>query len=261
VANCDLATADDACELAGGPVSHLVLVRHGQAGFSPQGYGGLTPTGRAQAHALGRHLGQLGRRFDRVLTGPRARHRETCAEVAKGLREGAAGDGDLLPEAEVVDALDELPAERIVLLGAPILAERDPEMAAALEARGRGGDAAAFSFFPIFQRLVQTWCRGELGLPDTETWEDFRARVEGAVRGAAEAAGRGAHVALFTSGGPIACAVGLALGLGDAPTLELAWHHHNAATTELLASSPARLTLRCFNNAPHLGDPALLTLR
>lgn len=73
-----------------------------------------------------------------------------------------------------------------------------------------------------------------------------------------EAAGSKKRIAAFSSGGPVAAAMGFALNLDDEKTLELSWGVRNAAYTEFLFS-PGRFSLMTFNAAPHLTDSQLLT--
>ena len=71
-------------------------------------------------------------------------------------------------------------------------------------------------------------------------------------------AGSNQRVAAFTSGGPVAVAMGLALNLNDEKTLELSWMVRNAAVSEFLFSR-GRFSLMTFNTVPHLTSPQLLT--
>ena len=62
----------------------LYLVRHADAEpGDPDELRRLTPTGRAQARALGRRLADDGVKPDAVLTSPLLRARETAAEIAR----------------------------------------------------------------------------------------------------------------------------------------------------------------------------------
>jgi broad specificity phosphatase PhoE len=71
-------------------------------------------------------------------------------------------------------------------------------------------------------------------------------------------AGGNQKVVAFSSGGPVAAAMGLALNLDDEKTLELSWVVRNAAFNEFLFS-PGRFSLMTFNAVPHLTNPQLLT--
>ena len=102
------------------------------------------------------------------------------------------------------------------------------------------------------------WVRRELSLPDLEAWQEFRGRVNRGLAKITEAAGSKKKVAAFSSGGPVAAALGCALNLDDEKTLELSWVVRNAAYTEFLFSW-GRFSLVTFNAVPHLTSPHLLT--
>lgn len=233
-------------------MSILFLVRHGQAIWDDSGYGSLSATGQRQADALGRHWAAESRRIDRVFIGPRARHLETEAAVAR-----AYAERDLpWPEARVLEGLDEYPAESVLERGIPFLAERDPAFAKKLAAAA-GAEHPRRAFSSVFKDATRAWVRGELDEVGVPSWQAFRTRVAETVREIADAAGRGQAVAAFTSGGSIAAAVGFALGAEDEAVLALSWVHRNVGVTELLFSE-GRFGLRAFNAFPHLADDDLL---
>jgi broad specificity phosphatase PhoE len=74
------------------------------------------------------------------------------------------------------------------------------------------------------------------------------------LRAVMAAEGRGRRALVVTSGGPIAVAVRLALGLGDEVTLRLAWVVGNASTTELRWRGE-EVSLFGFNHLHHLPPP------
>ena len=102
------------------------------------------------------------------------------------------------------------------------------------------------------------WVRRELSLSDLEAWHEFRGRVNRGLAAITGGAGSKKKVAAFSSGGPLAAALGFALNLGDEKTLELSWVIRNAAFTEFLLLRN-RFSLVTFNAVPHLTDPHLLT--
>jgi broad specificity phosphatase PhoE len=150
------------------------LIRHGETEWSRSGrHTGrtdlpLTPTGRRQAAALGRHL--AGRPFALVLTSPLVRASETCrlagygavAEPADDLREWDYGAYE---GRRTVDIRAEVPAWSVWTHGVPggetveqvgQRARRVVERAAAA-----GGDVALFAHAHVLRILTACW----LGLP------------------------------------------------------------------------------------------------
>jgi broad specificity phosphatase PhoE len=98
-------------------VGVITVVRHGQASSFGKVYDQLSGTGKEQARLLGEYWATRGIGWDRVLVGPRLRHRETEALVANTYRDR----GLPWPEPETVDDLDEVDMAKVVahLAGKP----------------------------------------------------------------------------------------------------------------------------------------------
>jgi len=110
----------------------------------------------------------------------------------------------------------------------------------------------------LYQKVTRMWVRRELRLPDLEAWHEFRDRVSRGLAKITDGAGRKKRVVAFSSAGPVAAAMGLALNLGDEETFDLSWTVRNAAYTEFLFSR-GRFSLLAFNAVAHLTNPQLLT--
>ena len=91
-------------------MSQLLLVRHAQASFLDGDYDRLSELGRRQSRTLGQRWAALGQGFDRFVAGPRTRQRDTALECRGVL----VAHGVAVPELEVLDGLDEYPAEEIL---------------------------------------------------------------------------------------------------------------------------------------------------
>ena len=102
--------------------------------------------------------------------------------------------------------------------------------------------------------------QGTVTADAVESWQAFYDRVSQMWRRILRDEGRGRRVAAFTSGGPIAVAVQMAVRAPEAVALELNWRIRNGALTELVFSGD-RVSLDTFNTVPHLPDPALWTYR
>lgn len=222
-------------------MSRLILVRHGQARIDHEDYDQLSTRGEAQARALGTLWRQRGVVIDHVVVGPRLRHRQTLA----GVRETYGGE---LPEATESPAFDEH-------CGLDLFARVAPDVvtskAADEEARRR--------HLQVFRDTMMRWVRGELETPDgLESWTRFRTRVAEGLDSLRASVAGGATVAVFTSGGSTAAAVGATLGLDEVGVLELSWWLRNASTSELLFSGD-RLGLFTLNETGHIQDADLIT--
>ncbi len=230
----------------------LLLVRHGQASAFEDNYDRLSTLGERQARMLGESWRRREQRMDRVFVGPRVRQQRT-AEIA-------AETGGLPPPV-VLEDLDEMRVE-------PLFREHLPELFAKhahLNALGDAmvaadGDVArARGFARLFEAVLQLWVRGEVNAPGVESWLEFRARVRHALA-VVRTEARGQRIAAFTSAGPVASAVQLALGADDDTTLSLAFRVRNSSISEFVFSGE-RFSLASFNETPHLPDAALVTVR
>jgi len=161
----------------------------------------------------------------------------------------------------VVQDLDEMGVEPLFREHMPDLFARHAHLAALGDAMlaADGDDARARGFASLFEAVLQLWLRGEVSARGVESWLEFRARVRRAI-GAVRAEARGRRIAAFTSAGPVASAVQLALGADDHTTLSLAFRVRNSSVSEFLYSGE-RFSLSSFNETPHLPDAALVTVR
>ena len=242
-------------------MGRLILARHGQASFLSDNYDQLSPLGVRQAHRLGEYWASRGAGFDRVISGPCERQKDTAAEVGKAFwREGAA-----FPKPEVFSEFAEYDGDAIMRLGLPLLLARDERMRrlykAFEDAQGMKERHAAFQ--RVFEIVQGAWGRGEIADAGLESWQDFSARVNAGLDRVVRESKSAATVVVFTSGGPIALAMQRALQLSTERTLETSWMSRNASWSEFLFSreSHARFTLSTFNAFGHLDDTDMLTYR
>ncbi len=234
-------------------MSVLAFVRHGQASAGSDDYDRLSPLGERQARLLGEHWARWGATFERAYVGPRRRHRQTAQIVA----DVYARCGLPWPETSELPALDEYPAFDLVRLSLPELVECDPVIQKSVPPDYAANGALVFDGLSrVFKRVTELWVRGELVVPGLENWLEFRERVERALPSMLD--GEAARVVAFSSGGPMACLLGGALGLSDERTLDLIWRVRNGAYSEFLLDGD-RLSLTSFNATPHLAAPDLLT--
>src|SRR5271168_3484114 len=91
-------------------MSHIVLVRHGQASFLERDYDRLCANGEAQSRLLGEYWSQRRVVFSNVYSGPRVRQRETARIVAEAYRNAGLG----FPASVVMSEFDEYQAETVM---------------------------------------------------------------------------------------------------------------------------------------------------
>jgi broad specificity phosphatase PhoE len=238
-------------------MGRLVVVRHGQASLLSADYDVLSNRGKRQAELLGRHWAALGLDVDAVYSGPAKRQLGTAQIVAEQIE--AAGRS--WTEVEEIAELDEHDAFAMVGKAVPALqgdADIAPLQRGVAEARGRAEKSAAFQ--RLFEAVMVRWLDGSLDLEGIETWPAFADRVERGVRRMIADGGSGRTVAAFTSVGPTAVMLRLALGTADRRSFETAWRLRNASITTFMFSG-GRFTLDGFNALPHLPDAQDWTFR
>ncbi|MFN8485016.1 MAG: histidine phosphatase family protein [Anaerolineae bacterium] len=239
-------------------MSHLVLVRHGQASMFADDYDHLSPVGEAQSRCLGHYWLRHGVTFDAVYVGPRRRQQGTEAVV----RHVYTDAGQPWPTAIVLDGLDEYDGDGVLREFLPVLAERDAEirrLAAAWE-QHRDGPERYRHFQRLFQAVVAYWVAGEVESPVVESWQTFHGRVARTLRHIMASEGSGRRVAVFTSGGVISIAAQLAMRAPASLAIELNWRIRNGSLTEMVFSRD-KVTLDTLNTIPHLAGAALWTYR
>jgi len=239
-------------------MSHLVLVRHGQASFLEANYDKLSAKGETQARLLGEYWAKHKIRFDHVYSGPRARQRDTARIVGETYAEA----GMPWPQTDLLPAFDEFQAEAVMERALPGLLDRDESVQALHRAFEQAeGQAERFKTFQrVFEVVIGRWAAGELPLSGIEPWPDFCSRVQVGLNQLSQNGTFSQRVAVFSSGGPIGVAMQKALGLSTEATLRSAWMVPNCAYSEFLFSGD-RFTLRSYNSYPHLIDPDFFTYR
>jgi len=236
----------------------LIIVRHGQASFHEEDYDKLSPLGEDQARRLGMYWAEHNVQIDRAVSGPLLRQRRSAELV----REQYASAGLPFPDIEFDDALAEMPIERLAKRFMPQLCAEDEECLVHVQQFMASNDKREKErlFQKPFEKLMLKWAAKEYQDPDIETFDSFVGRVRETIDGITAKRNNGQRVAAFTSGGPAAVAMHLALGTSFETTLELVWQVRNASLTEFMFTE-GRFTLSTFNNVAHLREPELWTYR
>jgi broad specificity phosphatase PhoE len=227
----------------------LYLVRHGQASFGEADYDALSKIGEEQSRVLGKALAQSGLRFDRVLQGSMKRHSETARLCLAEM-----------PEAKAVETapwLNEFDHQAILCGLHPHFA--DPHQVRAFL---KTHPEPAKAFHKEFEKAMQRWMQGNYDAEYPETYAGFKQRCRDGVQDLLKNAGADETILLFTSGGPIACLMQLALELSDTMMLRLNGAIVNASITRLPFKGDL-LFLSYFNDHAHFGKTSspLLTFR
>src|SRR5260370_5299815 len=239
-------------------MSHLFLVRHGQASFLQPDYDRLSTKGEEQSRLLGGYWAKHRVAFDAVYSGPRSRQKDTARIVGEEYRRA----GGAWPEPEILNHFDEFRAEAVIAYALPKLVQTDEHVRGLHQAfENAASKAEQFKTFQrVFEVVIAKWAAGELPVPGIESWPDFCVRVQQGLRELTGNGSRGRRIAIFSSGGPIGVAMQRSLALSTEATRPSAWMVPNCAYSEFLFSG-SRFTLSSYNAYPHLTDPALHTYR
>ncbi len=250
-------------------LSHVYLVRHGQAG-SRAAYDALSETGRRQAALLGRWFAAEGIRFHRAFTGMLNRQRATADTVQSAYSDAC----DLtFPEPQPHPAWNEFDLDAVYASLAPVLRERDEAFRLEHDAMLAEIDAAKHQHSASIHRrwtacdvqIVRAWVSGDY--PCTgESWLEFQNRVASG-RSVWDHCAPDENVVIFTSATPIGIWCALAEGAAglaqdtssDRRAMRLAGTLLNASFTTIQSAADVRLLT--FNNVPHLENPELRTQR
>lgn len=243
-------------------MADLLLIRHGQARYGEADYDRLSDRGHEQARLLAPEL--IRRAPAAVFTGPLRRQVETYASA----REAARALGHELPEPTIVAGLSEYPAFELLQHLMPRLIEEEPRFADLERAEAKVRELA-------FQTMIFRWGSGAWNAPGVETSAEFASRVRGGLdeiiasvpsAGSNRAGGGNRTVAAFTSAGPIAVAMGLALGVDEERMIHLSRVVLNASISQLRFRSQGfawqlpHVSMFSFNQTSHL-TPELVTER
>jgi broad specificity phosphatase PhoE len=239
-------------------MSHIILVRHGQASLLERDYDKLCANGEAQSRLLGEYWSRRSVVFGGVYSGPRARQLETARIVAEAYR----GTGVGFPEMVVMPEFDEYQAEAVLRECIPQLLHSNSEIKELHRAYKDSSNPGVRrkTFQKLFEAVIVKWVRGEVTADAIESWNDFCGRVEHGLARVVRETPSTASAVIFTSAGAIGAAVRRALHLSAEDTLQVTWMLRNGSFSEFLASGE-RFMMSTFNAHPHLDGDGLLTYR
>ena len=236
-------------------MSDLYLIRHGQASFGHDNYDRLSPLGIRQAGILGKHLLRTGIRFDAADSGTMDRQRSTAMEVFRCY----TAAGETVPELVQTGGLNEYDTTAVVAAQVPAMIAADPTLTDELERMYTDKE----SFKRVFEGAMLRWVSGNHDDAGAESWNHFTTRVSDTLKEIMKAHGRGATIAVFTSGGPICATLSWVLNLSGERAIRLNWQVVNTSYSRFMYNDE-RITLAGFNSISHLellNDRSLITYR
>ena len=201
------------------------LIRHGQASWGADDYDELSERGLRQSALLGMAWEASDWSPTAAVSGSLRRHTQTAiAAIDASGRDGAIGGGY-----DIDDGWNEY----------------DHSVFTA----GLADDISPRDFQPHLDAALSSWMEGTLDgdIP----YGDWHGRILGSLERARDAAGPGQHVAVFTSGGPIATVVSHLLAGDDSLFIRLNAVIVNAGVTTVINGSTGPRVLS-FNEHTHL---------
>lgn len=222
-------------------MTHVYLVRHGQASAGTNDYDRLSNTGIEQARLLGAYWKLNGFKADAVFSGSLKRQQHTAELALAGIEHSQP--------LETLEALNEYDHNAIdKLYGAGVVSD--------------GGDLQ----FNQYVEIMARW-RDAPPTDEVQSWESFSMQGWNAIRAAVDDytsnnhTAKNANLVFFTSGGVIATALQQLLSLEFTSTLQSLWQIRNASATNLLFNRDG-VSLVDYNTVPHLqikNDKSLIT--
>jgi broad specificity phosphatase PhoE len=190
-------------------------------------YDQLSELGLEQSALLGVHLTASIATPQCLCIGPRRRHRQTWEASAVG--------ADGWPTPTFHHALDELPAESVMRLGLPIVAQTGHPAVALFPKLQAGGLSSleVDEIIQLFDVALSLWMDGVVSDPELESWPGFQHRVKQTLEGLAAHARDQKPAVAITSAGFIATAYGLINGLSAENVRSLIWRVPNCSLTVL----------------------------
>ncbi len=231
-------------------MSAILLIRHGQASFASTNYDKLSSIGLEQGRILGKALKARGVKPDVLVCGGMVRHRETAEQCLAGMGVDARWDEDTgwdeYDHGAMLEAYDPRFGRKSNLAAELLKTGQDPKRA----------------FQELFSKAATRWVGGEADHDYDESFSEFCARVDAALKRLAARLEKSQTAFVFTSGGAISAVARIMLNLPAEGMLPLSYVIANASVTKLLVGGSG-VRLSTLNEHSHFEgiDPKYLTYR
>lgn len=220
----------------------LIFIRHGQASFGSWDYDVLSDLGKEQSLLTAQYLLGANLSFDRAYSGTLSRQADTADLVLKQVQTRVAD-----PNLTQIPGLNEYQFESILKHFIPIIGNEDSFLRQHIE--NLFTDKKSFQL--LFDRAVNIWLAGDSDPEGIEGWQQFKERVEAAIKQIVAENKKGSRILIFSSGGVISTAMHLATGMSPYDAIRTGWGLVNTSITKFRFGSTG-LTLHTFNSYPHL---------
>ncbi len=231
------------CQHKKAKMSHIYLIRHGQASFGSENYDRLSDLGQRQARVIGEYFAAQGIKIARIIHGEMSRQQQT-AEI---LAERSGFSGDLICHI----GANEFDSDYLVKHYLPILAQQSLELAEILKKDGKWWSSDD-NFELYFCALVDLWQSDE-NCP-FESWQDFKSRCLECLNDVSTinngAPNEGITI-LSTSGGLISVIMQSILKFDNKSFMDMNLTTNNASISEIIwPAKTANLTTIPIKNTP-----------
>ncbi len=221
----------------------IYLIRHGQASFGADDYDVLSPLGVEQAQQLGDYLIDTGVTLNTCVSGNLRRQKDTAkATLARFTDAGLPS-----PTLKIDSAFNEIDADAVIRLIAPLLLDTEPNAIHSL--RNPLQDRAEFQ--RIFAMIMQRWSAETDDIAEHLRWSTFIQTVDAGLQRLLNNAKPDDHIGIVTSGGTITAFLHLLTGVSAEKAFELNWQIVNTSLSRLKFRDDS-VVLASFNSHAHL---------
>jgi len=224
-------------------MSHIYLIRHGQASFGAENYDRLSPLGQQQAAVVGDYFAKQGTKIAQVVHGKMSRQEETASILAK--QSGFSGELICHPGANEFDS------DSLVKHYLPILTKQSTEFCEMLENNGKWW-ATGDSFELFFCAMVSLWQTDD-NCP-FESWNYFYARCLSCLNDVADISKQSEQkgiTIIATSSGLISVVMQSILNFSNSTFMDMNLTTNNASISEIIwptnKTEPEKRSLRKRN--------------
>lgn len=203
-------------------MTSIYLIRHGQASFGKAEYDCLSELGEQQATHLGHNFKTRSLGFDKVLRGTMQRHQQTAIACL-----AAMGQSNIEPQLDAAwneydhqDILAKFNSELATAQGVKAYVSRQDNPHKALE--------------NVIAQAFSRWIGSQHNADYLESWPDYQTRINQALASLINGLEGQKHVAVFSSGGPIALLSQAILGVPAENLMTLNWTLVNCGITKLI---------------------------
>ncbi len=233
-------------------MTHITLVRHGQASLGTANYDRLSPLGERQAALLGEHLDRSRQAFGTFVAGALERQQRT-GSIALAQRSNGA-----TTPLRTDEAFNEYDSKGVFSKYLPGVLENDPELKLAMSSDwaevARNRRLGKRALLPV----LNGWAMAGSAEQDVESFDAFSRRVREAVQSLISA---GDDALVFTSSGVIGAILLDVLALPAERYGSLCYQIANASVNAVSVST-GDLEMTAFNSVMHLqraDEPELIT--